>query len=200
VLAHVQPPETSPEKTMIRVHPSPALMAALLLVILMPGTLEAQRRGRAPQRAPRQAWPAATIGAQVGYDDVSQGNVLGAQIRVPVLRNAKVALMPSANVTFLTGLKEYQLNLDAVFVPGGRRGGIYVAGGLAARNTIFLGESERETRTGVGVAAGILTGAESRVGVQLEFRQIFVDEDLRPRLLTLGINVALWGGGRQPGR
>lgn len=186
--------------TMTRFQTSSTLTAALLLVTLLPGALEAQRRGRAARQGPTQSWPAPSIGAHVGYDDTSSGTVLGAQIRAPVVRSGRVEIVPSGNVTFLTGLKEYQLNVDAVFVTGGRRGGLYLAAGLAARNTIFPGASEKETKTGLGVAAGIRSGSGARVGTQLEFRQIFVDSDLRPRLLTFGVNIALWGGGDPSGR
>ena len=185
---------------MTRFATSPNLLVALLFVPLVPQPLEAQRRGRAARQVPTAAWPAVSVGAHAGYDDASNGTVLGAQIRAPIVRSGKVEIMPSGNVTFLTGLKEYQFNLDAVFVPGGREGGLYVAGGLALRNTIFPGATVKETRTGAGLAVGIRSGAQARVGVQLEFRQIFVDSDLRPRLLALGINLPLWGGGDRSGR
>ncbi len=171
-----------------------SLLAVLLLIVFLPGALEAQRRGRGQQQVPTGPWAPISIGAHAGYDEASNGTVLGAQIRAPIVRNGKIELMPSGSVTFLTGLKEYQFNLDAVFVTGGRAGGLYAAGGLAVRNTIFLDQPGQQTRTGFGWAVGIRSGSGSRVGMQLEVRQIFVDADLRPRLLTFGLNFALWGG------
>lgn len=172
-----------------------SLLAVLLLIALLPVAIEAQRRGRRQQQVPTGPWAPISIGAHLGYDEASNGTVLGAQIRAPIVRSGKIEIMPSGSVTFLTGLKEYQFNLDAVYVTGGRAGGLYAAGGLAVRSTIFLGESGRRTKTGFGWAVGIRSGGGSRIGTQLEVRQIFVDADLRPRLLTVGLNFPLWGAG-----
>ena len=174
---------------------SRCLRAVLILVAIAPGSLEAQRRRPTQEAAPTGAWPPISIGINGGYDDNSQGTVLGAQIRAPILRNGKIELMPGGSVTFLTGLKEYQFNLDAVFAMAGQRGGLYVAGGLAARNTIYEIGSERETRMGASIALGVRSGGGSRVGVHIEVRQIYVGSEFRPRPLTLGLDFPLWGGG-----
>lgn len=170
------------------------LMVAALLTALAAIPGEAQRRGRA-QRAPQAPpWPSPSVGVHAGYDDASNAWLLGGQIRWPVTRSARFEVMPSGSITFLTGLEDRQFNLDAVYVPGGLRGGLYVAGGLAVRNTIFPGEPRRQTKTGAGLAVGFRSPAGTRVGTQVEFRQIFVDPDLKPRTLTIGVNFALRRG------
>jgi len=186
---------------MIRSPMQRSLLATLLLGMLLPGALEAQRRGRSQEGVASGPWPPITIGIHFGYnDDLSSGTVLGAQIRMPIIRSAKIEVMPSGSVTFLTGLKEYQFNLDAVYVLGGRSGGLYAGGGLAVRNTLFTEGVGRETKTGGGVAVGFRSRPETKVGIQLEVRQIFLDSNLSPKVLTFGVNFPLWGGGSRPGR
>lgn len=167
----------------------------LLLGLATPA--EAQRRGRQNRPQPTAPRPPVTVGVHAGYDDSSNGSVLGGQIRVPLTADGRFEIMPSGNVTFLSGLREYQFNLDGVWVTGGRRGGLYVAGGLAARNTVFDGADE-ETKVGWGAAVGLKT--RGRVGVQIEVREIRVDDRLQPRLLTFGLNLALGGAGPPGGR
>ena len=109
--------------------------AVALLTLITPLATEGQRRGS--QQAAAASWPSITVGAKVGYDNNSKGEVLGAQLRVPLLRSGAVELMPSAEVTFLAGLKEYQYVVEALYLLAGRRGGPYVGGGLAFRNTLY---------------------------------------------------------------
>ena len=99
-----------------------AILATLAL-ILAPQGADAQRRGRddAPQQVP---WPSLMAGIHVGYDENSQGEILGAQLRLPLVRDGKLELVPQANVTFATGLKEYAYGAELVLVPAGRRGGL----------------------------------------------------------------------------
>lgn len=173
------------------------LMALLTLSVLLPAGADAQRRGRA-QQADVGRWAPVVAGVHGGYDDTSQANLLGAHLRIPVVRNGSLELVPGGNVTFAAGLKEYQLNVDAAYTLGGQNAGLYVAAGLAVRNTVFLG-TEAETKAGVGVAGGIRAGGPSSpVGLQVELRQIYVDPDLRPRVLTIGLNIPIWG--RHPTR
>jgi len=173
---------------------SRSLLAVLILLTLAPGALEAQRRGRGTQAAPTGDWRPISIGIHGGYDNTSQATMLGAQIRAPVVRSGKIEIMPSGSITFVTGLREYQFNLDAVYFLAGRAGGLYVAGGLAARNTIYPFESDRETKTGAGVAVGLRSMGNSRMGAHVEVRRVFVDPQLRPTAITVGLNLLLWGG------
>ncbi len=138
------------------------------------------------------------MGARVGYDDNANATVLGTQIRIPVVRGGWLELMPGADVTFLTGLKEYQFNGDAVFIYGSRAGGLYGAGGVAIRNTIFEGAG-RETRVGGSVAVGLMNrgSGDVPIGTQLEVRWVFIDAPFKPRVLTFGVNLPLWGWGQR---
>lgn len=198
--AHVPLPSftTSPpgprfhKKTMTLSTTSCSLLAVLILGALAPVALEAQRR--TSTAAPTGGWAPMSIGAHVGYDNNSQATILGAQIHAPIVRSGMIEFMPSGNVTFLTGLKEYQLNLDAVWVSGGRNGGLYAGGGVAARNTVYEIGSERETRVGGSGVVGLRSGSGSIAGIQLEARKTWLDADFSPTAFTIGINISLWGG------
>lgn len=132
------------------------------------------------------------IGPRAGFDLLQEALVLGAHLSVPVDPWNRVAFSPSVDATFLSGLTEYQFNLDgAVYLDP--RQSVYLGAGAAFRNTYYTDEAgealdERETRTGYTLFGGI-NGA--RIGdlflTQLEFRWSFVD-DFEPRTLTLGFN------------
>jgi hypothetical protein len=117
-----------------------------------------------------------------------------------VLRNGAIEIVPNANVTFLSRLREYGFHVDAVYVRGGSQGGPYLGGGLALRNSIFgLDPTERRTtETGFDLVVGLKSGNASRLGTQVEFRWIFLPGvDYDPRIVTLGFSFPLWG--RRPG-
>jgi hypothetical protein len=141
------------------------------------------------------------VGVRFGYDQSARGEVIGGQIRIPVLPSGSVELMPNGDITFLTGLRDYGFNLDAAYVSGGRRGGVYVGGGLALRSSIFSDDPNgaRETKAGFGAVVGVKGGGPGPLGTQVEFRWIFLpDDSYDPRTITLGVNFSLWGrrGGR----
>ena len=180
-------------------------LAVALLTFGTPLASEGQRTGpRQPAAAP---WPSITIGAKAGYDNNANAELLGAQLRVPLLRNGSLELMPSADVTFVTGLREYQYSVEALYILGGPRGGPYVGGGLAFRNTIYGREASipRETRRGYSIIVGSKFGAQTNFGVQLEVRWVFISEAVSdevspvdPQVVTLGINIPLTGRGNHP--
>lgn len=147
------------------------------------------------------SWPAISIGPRIGYDQGSSGEMVGLQVHVPVIRSAHVELMPNADVTFLTALREYQLNLEAVYVTGGRLGGLYLGGGVAFRNSIYGSDpaTPRSTERGWSAVVGVRATGAAVFGIQLEARWTFLDVDVRdPRTISLGINFPLWG--RRDGR
>lgn len=177
--------------------PFPALarrLPALALLLVLPAAASAQR----PSGGSPGGWSPAQIGLHVGYDNNASATVLGGQLRVPVVPAGWLEVMPGGDVTFLTGLKEYQLNLDAVAVLGGERGGLYGGGGLALRNSVYGEGLDRETRTGANVVVGLATRGrfgDIPLGVQFEARWVFLDADFDPRVFTFGVNVPLWGWG-----
>lgn len=162
---------------------------ALLIWTLALGapSLEAQE--------PSASWTPANVGIRFGWDGRSNGSVLGAHLRVPVLPNGRIELMGGADRTFLQGTHDDQLNLDVVGVLGGRSGGLYAGGGLGWRNGIFTPGAGRETVTSRGLVVGLQqAGVVGIAGIQLEFRWIFPSEVLfDPQPATLGLNLPLWG-------
>ena len=177
-----------------------------LLTFITPIATEGQRRG--PRQPAAAAWPSVTIGAKAGYDSKARGEVLGAQLRIPLLRNGTVELMPTADVTFLTGLKEYQYAVEALYLLSGRRGGLYVGGGLAFRNTIYAVDPNlpadpnlpRETRQGYSVVVGTKFGGSGGFGAQLEIRWVFIKQSpIDPQVVTFGVNIPLTGRGSRRG-
>lgn len=173
-------------------------LAVAFLLALAPSSLLAQRMGGPPSGG-GEGWAPIQIGVRGGYDYNSTGSLLGAQMHIPVLPAGWVELMPSTDVTFLTGLKEYEYNLEAVVVSGGRRGGFYAGGGLGWRNTIYDDGAGRETRRGGTVVVGLKTASMVGPGinVQIESRWIFIRGPVKPRTLTFGVNIPLWGWGRR---
>lgn len=184
---------------MLRIPRAALPLAAAFLLALAPSSLLAQRMGGPPPGSDEGGWSPIQIGVHGGYDYNSTGSLLGAQVRIPVLPAGWVEIMPSTDVTFLTGLKEYEYNLEAVVVSGGRRGGFYAGGGLGWRNTIYDDGAGRETRTAGTVVVGLKTAgmAGPGISVQIESRWIFVRGPVKPRALTFGVNLPLWGWGRR---
>lgn len=177
-------------------------LAAFLVLasLLAPTSASAQLR---PRSAPGSGWAPPQVGVHFGYDYNSTGSVAGGQLRLPVHPSGYVELVGTGDITFLTGLKEYQYGLDAVVLSGGRRGGLYAGGGMVWRDTIYPDTgAERETRRWADIVAGLRTGQLGvlPLTVQIEIRWVFVDGPVKPRYLTLGINLPLWGwegGGRR---
>jgi hypothetical protein len=186
--------------TMLKRVANVALLGALILST--PFGAEGQRR-RGRQQAPTTPWPAVSVGPRFGYDNNANGEVLGAQLHIPLLRSARVELMPNGDITFVSRLKEYQFNLEAVVMPGGSRGGVYLGGGLAFRNSVFgsTPTAPRETKQGYSIVAGIRSSSGGFLTSQLEVRWIFLsDSPFNPKLITFGVNFPLWGSRARGGR
>jgi hypothetical protein len=167
-------------------------IALALSLCLLPGALRAQFRPGGEQAA---GWAPASVGVRIGWDNVQQGEIVGALLRLPVLPSGSVELVPNADITFLRGLKEYQVNFEAVYLTAGRMGGVYVGGGIGFRNSRFSPDpsvGRRNART-LSVVAGVRFGGLGRLRPELEARWIFQDEYTRdPRPVALGVSVALW--------
>jgi hypothetical protein len=176
------------------------LVVAALAVLFAPTTVEAQlRRGR--QNQATAAWAPVSVGVRFGYDQNSNGEVVGAHAHIPVLRSGRVELAPSADMTFVQGAKDYQYGLDVAVVSGGRAGGLYLGGGIGYRDTVATsgGSGARSTLFGYSVLAGGRTGTDSLFQILFELRWIFLQDTgtirYRPVPITLGIAFPLWGRG-----
>lgn len=178
------------------------LAAALALVLGSVREAESQvRRGRDPE--PVQRWTPPSVGVRGGWDQRANAELLGAQVRIPVLRSGIVQLVPSADVAFLQGVKEYQYGAEVSWVPGGRRGGVFVTGGVGWRDSVFSADGSTDSRrTFFGYVLG--AGVKSQVGpleFELGLRWIFLDDtSYRPSPATVGINYPLWDTGLPEGR
>jgi hypothetical protein len=173
---------------------SPMLLAALLLTATAADTHAQQRRGRQPEVA---RWAPVALGVRFGWDQNAQQEVLGAQIRVPVLRSGMLEIVPSADVTFIPVEKDYQYAVEAAWVSGGARGGLMAQAGVAWRSTTITADEPDGRETFFGYVVGI--GGKSMVGpvqVELGLRWIFLDgTTYRPSLASLGVNLPLWSAG-----
>ena len=179
-------------------------LGGLLLLSLLgtggPSGLHAQRDGA--QALAGTQWAPISIGARAGWDGKSRALVLGAQLRIPILRNGSVELMPNADITFRTRLKEYQLNLELVYVAGRDEegAGLYGGGGVGFRNSLDGDPTTAARETFLGYS--LVGGARSArilgpLTAQVEFRWIFLSEtQLNPQHVTFGINYPLWGPSR----
>jgi hypothetical protein len=150
-----------------------------------------------PPEVDAQSWEPISIGIHAGYDNRSRQEMLGAQLRIPVLPSGRVELMTNTDVTFLKGLKEYQTNFEAIYMltPGG--GGFYAGGGVGVRKTTLgvdvATAAERVTLQTFSVVTGAVLGNIGRIRPQLELRWIFIDETtVDPQHFTLGASFTLW--------
>ncbi len=167
-------------------------LVALLGFLLLGSPVDAQLS----QPGASAGWAPIQVGVRGGYDYNSTGYLLGAQLHIPLLPTGIVEIMPNADVTFLKGLKEYQYGVEAVFVTGGRRGGLYAGGGIGWRNSIYEQAPKRETKTTPTVVVGLRANEIPSIHLvpQVEVRWIFLpDVKVDPRVLSFGVNLPLWG-------
>jgi hypothetical protein len=173
------------------------LVLALALSLAAPVALAAQAGPGGQDEFPGP-WAPPQIGVRGGYDNQQRRWVLGGQLRLPVVPQGQVELMPSVDVTFARGLKEYQYNLELVYVLDGRSGGIYGGGGVGWRNTVFNEDPTdptvlRETHAGFTAVLGIRIVELGVVVPQIEYRGVFIGAaPVNYQQLTLGVNLALW--------
>jgi hypothetical protein len=178
------------------------ITTALLLaagVILLPAPADGQGRPPPNQESSR-GWAPIQIGARFGYVQRAGGNVVGAQVRIPVLRSGAAELVPGGALTFNSGgRKDRDYTLDGVYVLGGPEGGLYGGGGWALRSAIWELEGDRETKSGPTAVLGLKTSSVggAPVGVQIQVRWVWVEENITRQIMTFGVNFPLWGhGGR----
>lgn len=167
--------------------------AAVLLLLAAVGAhgVAAQIPGQIQQED--EGWAPPSLGVRVGFDNKQRDEMLGAQLRIPIIPTGEIEVMPSMDVTFLPGIKEYQYNFEAVYVLDGRRGGLYGGAGLGLRNSIFASGQGRSTELGYTAVVGFRLVGLGHVVPQLEYRWIFIREaPITYQQLALGFNMALW--------
>lgn len=150
----------------------------------------------APLEVNAQGWEPISIGVHAGYDNRNRQEVLGAQLRIPLLPSGRVELITNTDVTFLRSLKEYQTNFEAVYMLTPGQGGFYGGGGIGLRNTT-LGTDPKDPRKTTlqtfSLVTGAVLGSIGRIRPQLELRWIFIDETtVDPQSFTLGASFTLW--------
>lgn len=180
------------------------LGSALLLfaVLGVTGVADAAAQVRRGRTAPPVArWAPVSAGLRFGYDQAAQGEVVGLQIRIPIVRSGVIELAPNAERIFLTGARETQYNLQLDYVPAGPRGGVVLGAGIGWRNTIVGVPLGQPAATYFGYT--VMLGGKTNLGpVQLELglRWAFLnDTQYQPNSATLGLNVPFWRVGPTPG-
>jgi len=164
--------------------------AACVLMATAVGAGDAAAQGQ-----PDERWPAPEIGIRAGYDNGQRQEVLGALLRIPVLRSGHVELMPSGDITFLSGLKEYQFDAEAVYLLSGREGGFYGGGGIGLRNTVPASDLDagRQTFTTYSIVVGVKFVRLGPLNLLFEYRRIFADEfAVDPQMIVLGLTLPVW--------
>lgn len=183
-------------------RPSRRRTQAALVALAISGCLGltaphvAQAQLRAPLGASSGGWAPIGIGFRIGRDSALHYNVVGGQVRIPVVPNGALELMPNMDVTFARGEKEYQYNLELVYMVGGDVGGLYGGGGIGFRRARFGPDPAvpRETVRGYTGVLGLKITGLGRVAPQIEWRWVWVHkEDINPQQVTLGVTFALWG-------
>jgi hypothetical protein len=170
-----------------------AALALAALALAPPATASAQL-ARLPGDS-GTGWPAMEAGLRAGYDNGVREEFAGALLRIPLLRSGRVELMPNMDVTFYRALKEYQYNLEAIYLSVPRTGGLYAGGGVGFRNTILPSDpaAGRQTITTWNIVLGAKFGGEDRLHPMLEFRRIFTsDLAVDPQQVSLGATLTLW--------
>jgi hypothetical protein len=178
---------------------NPSRLTTLTFCVLLASTavatqdLAAQARPGGQQEA-SSGWAPPSLGLRVGYDNQERRNLVGAQVRLPVLPGGQVELMPNMDITFLLlGEKVYQYNIEAVYVWDGRAGGLYGGGGLGIRNALFGNAQGHTTELGFTAVIGFRLVGLGIIVPQLEYRGVFISAaPINYQQLTLGVNVALW--------
>jgi len=138
-------------------------------------------------------WAPPSFGVHLGFDQRQREEVLGGQVRLPIVPSGVIELMGSMDVTFLFNLKEYQYNMEVVYVFDGRAGGIYGGGGLGLRDTIYPDSPTRRNELGYTAVVGFRLVGLGVIVPQLDYRWIFINEaPFTFQTLSLGVNLALW--------
>lgn len=175
-------------------HLAFAALFALTISATAPHETSAQeRRGR--DSGPTERWAPPAVGVRAGFDQRANAEVLGAHGRIPILRSGIIELVPTAEMAFLRGAKDYQYGVEAAWVPAGTGDGVLLTGGVAWRDTPVgtLDAAEpRRTHFGWVLGAGGRAGV-GRLQVELSLRWVFLDDaPFQPNPATIGVAFPFW--------
>jgi hypothetical protein len=146
-----------------------------------------------------------TIGVRGGWEQEQLGSAgtLGAEVHIPVVRDGRFEVVPSFDAVFLRAQTEYQYNVDILFVPGARQGGVFIGGGFAWRESLVASvgtDVGRQTYQGFN----ILLGGKNQLGpiqILLGLRwSLLTDTAYDPSALSLGLSLPLWSARPAPRR
>ena len=165
-------------------------IVGLLLLLLCAGA-EAQRGGRPAGRGAGGEQTPPAVGARVGWDwDESNWSVGGqARFMLPFLPGLE--FLPSGDVFFLEGQKQWQLNLDAAIqlFPI-----VYAGAGFAVARDSLPTSGGPTTETGYNVFAGLNGPAlDLPIVPFVEARWTLINRFVRPFRIVAGLNVPLGG-------
>lgn len=175
----------------------PSLRSLLVLLalgaIIGPDAAAQVRRGRTQPTAP--PWSPISIGVRFGWDQVAVGEVLGAQLRIPVVRSGVVEIMPHAELVWPRRSRDEQVGVEVAFVPGGVRRGVFLAGGVAWRETSLGAQTAggpRDSFFGYSLALGGMARL-GRLEVEAALRWVFLnDSNYSPNAATVGVSFPFW--------
>lgn len=146
-----------------------------------------------------------TVGIRGGWEQeqIGSAGAFGAEVHIPVVRDGRFELVPSFDALFHNVQTEYQYNLDALFVPGRRRGGVFIGGGIAWRESLLAGAGQgvgRDTYFGYN----IVLGGKNQLGpvqILLGLRwTLLSDSAFDPSSVNLGLSLPLWSARPTPPR
>jgi hypothetical protein len=130
------------------------VLLAVLLLVLVASTADAQRRSRRRGGAAVNSGP--TYGAHLGYNFDVDEMLLGAQLSWPISQD--LAFYPQFDYYFVSGGSLWALNFDLKWRPPTRNRVWYVAGGLNWSHASAGGNSSSDTNL------NLATGFEGRRG------------------------------------
>jgi hypothetical protein len=144
-----------------------------------------------------------TVGVRGGWEQEQRasGGTFGVEAHIPIRRDGAIEVVPSIDAIYLRRLStEYQYNLDAVFVPGRRRGGVFIGGGVAWRQSVIAGfGADPGRRTYFGY--NIVLGAKNQLGpIQflLGLKWVLLsDTAYDPSSISISLQMPLWNSGVQ---
>jgi hypothetical protein len=165
----------------------------VVLALLAVFTAEAQsqvRRGR--QASLEDRWAPVVIGARWGWQENGQRSIVGAHVRIPVVRAGQFELVPSFDRLFgQAERRETQYEVGVAWMPDGVRRGFLIGLGAVRRDAPLV-EPDKDRFYG----GALSLGGRSLIGpveVEILARWTFLrGTDYGPSAVSFGLNLPLW--------